>query len=141
MLNTEPEVKLNVKRIHVVAAVISNSNNQVLLARRPQHLHQGGLWEFPGGKLNRGETIVQALQRELREELAIVVNQSDCHPLLQVSHDYPDKHVLLNFWQVSSFAGTPYGNEGQFITWVPIEQLSDYDFPAANQAVIELLQQ
>ena len=124
------------KRIHVVAGVIYNSTKQqVLIAKRPEHLHQGGLWEFPGGKVARGESPEQALQRELLEELAIEV--SACSPLLITEHDYKDKLIVLDVWAVNCFAGQPKGNEGQRICWVDISALSDYPFPAANYAVLE----
>lgn len=124
------------KRIHVVAGVIYNpSKQQVLIARRPEHLHQGGLWEFPGGKVASGESPEQALRRELMEELAIEV--SDCSPLLLTEHDYTDKLIVLDVWAVHGFIGLPKGNEGQRICWVDISALNDYQFPAANYAVLE----
>ena len=124
------------KRIHVVAGVIYNpSKQQVLIAKRPEHLHQGGLWEFPGGKVAEGESPEQALQRELMEELAIEVR--DCSPFLLTEHDYNDKLIVLDVWAVNSFAGQPKGNEGQCIGWVDISALNDYQFPAANYAVLE----
>jgi len=124
------------KRIHVVAGVIYNhSKQQVLIAKRPEHLHQGGLWEFPGGKVASGESPEQALKRELMEELAIEVN--DCSPFLLTEHDYSDKLIVLDVWAVYGFAGQPKGNEGQRICWVDISALNDYQFPAANYAVLE----
>jgi len=91
------------KTIHVVAGVIRNSSQQILLALRPQHLHQGGLWEFPGGKVERGEAVEHALQRELFEELDICVTQA--RPLIRIHHQYPDKNILLDVWQVESWQG------------------------------------
>ena len=88
------------KRIHVVAAVIYGNLNEILIARRPDHLHQGGLWEFPGGKIEANETTYQGLVRELNEELAIKVIAAN--PFMQVSHDYSDKHILLD-WNSSFF--------------------------------------
>jgi 8-oxo-dGTP diphosphatase len=134
------KAKMNaaVKRIHVVAGVIYNpSMQQVLIARRPEHLHQGGLWEFPGGKVISGENPEQALKRELMEELAIEVN--DCSPFLLTEHDYSDKLIVLDVWAVYGFIGQPIGNEGQRICWVDISALNDYQFPAANYAVLEKL--
>lgn len=124
------------KRIHVVAGVIYNpTKQQVLIAKRPDHLHQGGLWEFPGGKVADGESPEQALQRELMEELAIEV--SDCSPFLLTEHDYKDKLIVLDVWAVNGFTGQPKGNEGQRICWVDIGALNGYQFPAANYAVLE----
>ncbi len=127
------------KSVHVVAAVIWREDGCVLLARRPPHLHQGGLWEFPGGKVDAGESVEQALVREIKEELNLSLYPDNCSFLLQVHHDYPDKSVLLEFWQIKAFSGTPVGNEGQEIRWVPVVQLSAYEFPAANLPLIPLL--
>jgi 8-oxo-dGTP diphosphatase len=121
-------------RIHVAAAVIRGEDGRILLARRPGHLHQGGLWEFPGGKVEAGETVEAALQRELLEELGI--RPTAARPLIQVRHDYPDKQVLLDVWEVSRFAGEPHGAEGQPLAWVGPQQLAGYAFPAANQPII-----
>lgn len=124
------------ERVHVVAGVIFNTTKQqVLIARRPEHLHQGGLWEFPGGKVANGESPRQALARELMEELAIEV--SACSPFLLTEHDYKDKAIVLDVWAVHDFTGQPRGAEGQRICWVDINALSDYQFPAANYAVLE----
>ncbi|WP_341304612.1 Nudix family hydrolase [Pseudomonas sp. TMP25] len=122
------------KRIHVVAAVIRGIEGQILLAKRSADKHQGGLWEFPGGKVEAGETAQEALARELHEELGI--RPSASRPLIQVRHDYPDKHVLLDVWDVSAFSGEPHGAEGQPLAWVSPRQLSDYEFPAANQPIV-----
>ncbi|MEZ0150734.1 MAG: 8-oxo-dGTP diphosphatase MutT [Candidatus Reddybacter sp.] len=124
------------KRIHVVAGVIYNATKQqVLIAKRPEHLHQGGLWEFPGGKVAENESAEQALTRELFEELAIEV--SDCLPFLLTEHDYSDKLIVLDVWAVHGFTGQPKGSEGQRICWVDVSALNDYQFPAANYAVLE----
>jgi 8-oxo-dGTP diphosphatase len=128
------------KAIRVVAGVIYNpARDQVLVAKRPDHLHQGGLWEFPGGKLEQGEIPQAALQRELLEELGIRIEPRSMQRVVQVSHSYPDKTVSLDFWEVSEFAGDPSGLEGQQIRWVPLVELSKYNFPKANQKVIEIL--
>ena len=95
------------KRVHVAAAVIRGADGRVLIAKRPQDKHQGGLWEFPGGKVEEGEAVERALARELEEELGIRVEAA--RPLIQVQHDYPDKQVLLDVWEVSSFTGEPHG--------------------------------
>ena len=120
--------------IHVVAAAIFDSQNRVLVAQRPAHVHQGGLWEFPGGKLEPGESAEQALRRELQEELGIDVVRA--RPLIQIRHDYPDKSVLLDVWRVDEFAGQPHGREGQPIEWVGPEWLPLREFPAANNAIV-----
>jgi len=131
------------KRIHVVAAVIyaAPGMNQILIAKRPDHLHQGGLWEFPGGKVDQGESAWQALVRELREELDINVTKAE--PMMQLSHDYSDKQVMLDIWQVTGFEGQARGEEGQECCWVSVAEIvadnSDYQFPAANRAILERL--
>lgn len=122
------------KRVHVAAAVIRRKDGCILIAKRPDHSHQGGLWEFPGGKVEDGESLRSALERELHEELGIHVLQA--RPLLKVSHDYPDKQVLLDVWDVSAFSGEAHGVEGQQLAWVSSRQLPGYDFPAANQPII-----
>jgi 8-oxo-dGTP diphosphatase len=122
------------KRIHVAAAVIRGADGQVLLAKRPQDKHQGGLWEFPGGKVEEGEAVELALARELEEELGIRVGAA--RPLIQVHHDYPDKQVLLDVWEVSAFSGEPHGAEGQALAWATERELLDYEFPAANQPIV-----
>jgi 8-oxo-dGTP diphosphatase len=122
------------KRLHVAAGVIRSSKGHVLIAKRPLDKHQGGLWEFPGGKVEPGETAETALVRELAEELGIAVAAS--RPLIQVSHDYPDKQVLLDVREVVAFFGEPHGAEGQPLAWVDPEDLPNYSFPAANRPIV-----
>ncbi len=126
------------KRVHVVAAVIRNAQQQILLALRPTDKHMGGLWEFPGGKCEMGESPQQALTRELYEELGIVIE--NLQPLIQVRHDYPDLHVLLDVYEVLNFAGEAHGAEGQEVRWVAPNTLSEYQFPAANRTIVNAAQ-
>jgi mutator protein MutT len=123
-----------VKRIHVAAAVIRDDAGKILIARRADTQHQGGLWEFPGGKVEADESVETALARELHEELGIVVDAA--RPLIKVRHDYPDKQVLLDVWEVSAFTGQPHGAEGQPLAWVTPRDLANYEFPAANQPIV-----
>ena len=123
--------------IHVAAGVIYGASGAILIARRPDDAHQGGLWEFPGGKLESGETVQQALCRELHEELGITPREMS--PLVEIRHDYPDKSVLLDVWKVTRFDGEAHGKEGQAIQWVKLRALNEYNFPAANQGIIEAL--
>lgn len=125
------------KRVHVVAGIIVDPAGRILIAKRPDHLHQGGLWEFPGGKCEPVEEPRRALVRELQEELGIAV--TGCRPYWQESHDYPDKHVLLDFWWVDGFRGEPAGMEGQQVRWVARAELGQFDFPAGNRAVVARL--
>lgn len=120
--------------VHVAVGVIVNTDGKILIAKRPVSAHQGGLWEFPGGKVDAGEAIEQALVRELHEELAIDVLASQ--PLIQIRHHYPDKSVLLDVHKITHFLGAPIGNEGQPIQWVDAKALNNFEFPAANRPII-----
>ncbi len=122
----------------VVVAVIDNGRGKVLIARRHDHLHQGGLWEFPGGKVESAEPVYAALKRELREELSITLEQA--HPLIRIPHEYPDRKVLLDVWRVTAFSGEPHGAEGQPLAWVNKPALTQYVFPAANSAIVRAAQ-
>jgi 8-oxo-dGTP diphosphatase len=122
-------------RIHVAAAAVFDDGQRVLISQRPRHAHQGGLWEFPGGKLEPGETVECALRRELAEEVGIEVISA--RPLIRVHHDYPDREVLLDVWCVDRFAARAAGREGQPVTWVAPQELTRYRFPAANIPIIK----
>ncbi len=124
--------------VQVVAAAVFDGKGRVAITRRADDVHQGGLWEFPGGKVEAGETVRDALARELREELGINVQQA--RPLIRVSYDYPDKSVLLDVWRVDGFGGEAHGREGQPLSWVRPQVLSDYDFPAANTPIVTAVQ-
>ena len=121
--------------IHVAVGVILDTQNRILIARRASTAHQGGLWEFPGGKVEPGETVHEALYRELREELGIETGSAS--PLLEVRHDYGDQRVLLDVWVVREFTGVAQGREGQPVVWVLPESLKDYEFPEANVAIVD----
>lgn len=130
MLNTE------VKRIDVVAGIVRR-NQDILIALRPKQLHKGGYWEFPGGKIDHRETQFQALQRELSEELGITVTEATFFQ--DIRFDYPEKSVHLYFWEVFAFDGEPSGQEGQEVRWVALKDIADYQFPEANQAIVDAL--
>ncbi|QIR13329.1 8-oxo-dGTP diphosphatase MutT [Shewanella aestuarii] len=123
------------KRIHVAVGVIINQHQQILLAKRHGHLHQGGKWEFPGGKVEENETVTEALIRELKEEVNLDVVSSS--PFMDISHNYPDKHVRLDIHLVTDFSNEAKGMEQQQIEWVPFSQLVDYDFPEANKPIVD----
>ncbi|MEZ5673655.1 MAG: Nudix family hydrolase, partial [Thiotrichaceae bacterium] len=124
--------------IHVVAGVIYDSQQQILLALRPSHQHQGGLWEFPGGKVESGETVAQALRRELFEELDIYVDNA--RPLMRIQHRYPDKDILLDVWQVIAWHGAARGKEGQMLAWCDAAMLQSKTFPTANYPILKAIQ-
>lgn len=120
--------------VRVAAGVIEGVDGRVLLTQRLQNAHQGGKWEFPGGKIEAGEEAEQALSRELFEELGIRPTQ--VRELIEVAHDYGDKQVRLFVYVVESFDGQPEGREGQPMAWFTPAQLSGLDFPAANVPIL-----
>jgi 8-oxo-dGTP diphosphatase len=120
--------------LEVAVGVIVSANREVLIARRPDHVHQGGLFEFPGGKLEPSETSLEALRRELREELGIRV--TGAAPLITLRHDYSDRRVLLHVFRVDRYEGEPLGRQGQPISWVPREELAGLAFPEANRPIV-----
>ena len=123
--------------IHVMVGAISDPTGRVLVTKRPDHVHQGGLWEFPGGKLEPGESPELGLARELAEELGIEVH--DSHPLIRIRHQYGDRHVLLDVRRVRSYAGVPKGLEGQPLAWQRPEAMDPACFPAADRPIITAL--
>lgn len=120
--------------VHVVVGIVSDGK-KILVAQRPSYSHQGGKWEFPGGKVGRGEAVRQALARELAEELGIHVRVA--HPLIQVYHSYPDKKVFLDVWRVTEFDGTPRGRENQPIAWVDPDRLTELELLEANRPIVQ----
>ncbi|WP_226665738.1 8-oxo-dGTP diphosphatase MutT [Microbulbifer aggregans] len=126
------------KVVHVAVGVVRRADGRILLAKRPDHLHMGGRWEFPGGKVEDGETVQQALARELREELAIDIQALSA--LIEVRYEYPEKTVLLDTWEVTEFSGEARGVEGQSLAWVAVDDLSQYEFPDANEPIVAAVQ-
>ncbi len=123
--------------IQVAAGVLQDHQGRVLLARRPETTHQGGLWEFPGGKVERGETTEQALRRELLEELGVEIR--DYRRLIRVIHDYGDRKVVLDTWLVQRWQGEPRGREGQPLAWVEPDELPRREMPAADRPILSAL--
>ncbi len=119
--------------LHVAVAVIDDGE-RILLSRRRADVHQGGRWEFPGGKREPGEDVVAALVRELHEELGI--RPLRYRPLLRLLHHYPERTVLLDVWRVTAIDGRPRGREGQPVEWVPREDLPARRFPDANRPIV-----
>ena len=123
--------------IHVVAGVLSDAGGRVLLAQRPAGRHLAGGWEFPGGKLEEGETPYVALQRELREEIGVEVDAAV--PLVRVRHAYPEREVDLDVWRVTRSRGEPRGLDGQALRWCPREELARAGLLAADLPVVAAL--
>lgn len=123
--------------INVVAGIICNTKQEFLISLRPAHAIQGNIWEFPGGKIEAGETPYQALVRELHEEVDIQVIAA--HPFDRIHYAYPEREVELHVWWVDEFTGVAHGKEGQIIRWVTADVLSTLPFPAGNQPIIEVL--
>ncbi len=136
MVSLSNHERLNL--IRVAVGVIKNPQGQVLIALRDNARHQGGLWEFSGGKIEVGETAEHALKRELKEELGIEVLSAT--PLITINHSYPDRVVQLKVFLVEQFAGEAHSAEGQRIKWVNVQDLKHYDFPAANLPIITAAQ-
>lgn len=120
--------------ITVVAAIIRGEDGRICLSKRPDHKHQGGRWEFPGGKVEAGERLSEALARELHEELSM--EDAISSPFMTIAHQYPDLHVTLHFRDVSAWRGLPVGREGQQVEWFAVDELPGLTFPAANQPVV-----
>lgn len=131
-------VKADVREIHVAVGVIVREG-RVLIARRPDHVHQGGLLEFPGGKVEPEETVQAALAREIAEETGLQVPLDSLQPVIGIRHDYGDKRVFLDVWRTDQALGEAHGREGQPIEWMSPDSLRDEDFPAANRPVIRAL--
>ena len=130
---------VGLKQIHVVAGVIRDALGRILLARRTAGRDLAGLWEFPGGKVEPGETAEAALARELHEELGIQANVGAA--LIRVPQQYPDKRLVLDVREIHSHAGTPKGLDGQALAWAPPHTLASYPMPPADRPVVAALLQ
>ena len=124
-------------RIAVVAGVLRDAAGRVLLAQRPAGRHLAGLWEFPGGKVEDGEPPIDALARELREELGVVVESA--RPLIAVPHDYPGKAIVLDAWDVLRWSGTPHPHDAQALAWVDPAAFERVPMPPADRPIITAL--
>ena len=121
-------------RIHVAVGVLIDSKDCVLLTRRLKGTHLAGYWEFPGGKVEAGESVHTALARELEEELGTRIGETV--PLMTVSHDYGEKQVLLDVHQVKDWSCEPHGAEGQPLAWVGAGSLDEFQVPEANAEIM-----
>ena len=127
------------KTVLVSAVALIDVDGRVLLAQRPSGKSMAGLWEFPGGKVEPGETPEAALIRELQEELGIDTWSSCLAPLTFASHSYDDFHLLMPLFACRKWQGTPMSKENQKLKWVRPEALRDYDMPPADIPLIPIL--
>lgn len=123
----------------VVAAALTDDAGRILLAQRPEGKQLAGLWEFPGGKIDPGETPEAALMRELAEELSISVNETQLQPLTFASFTYPGFHLLMPLYRIKSWTGDIHPKEGQAIAWVEPARLKDYPAPPADLPLFDWL--
>ncbi|WP_298443214.1 NUDIX domain-containing protein [uncultured Ferrimonas sp.] len=126
------------KKIIKVAIAIVMKEQQVLVALRDPKQHQGGLWEFPGGKVNSGESFAEAALRELEEEVAVIGR--DPQLIWQTEHDYGDRVVQLQAFTLSYWRGEAQSKEGNPIQWIALDKLPQLPMPAANTELNQLLQ-
>ena len=125
--------------VQVVAAALVDGEGRVLVAQRPQGKSLAGLWEFPGGKIEPGETPDAALVRELEEELGIAVAETALEPLTFVSHAYPDFHLLMLMYVCRAWAGEPVGQQGQPLVWGDMAMLGGLPMPPADIPLLAAL--
>jgi 8-oxo-dGTP diphosphatase len=123
----------------VTAAALVDQDNRVLLSKRPEGKSLAGLWEFPGGKVDAGETPEEALRRELKEELGIEVCETCLAPFTFASHAYRDFHLLMPLFLCRSWEGEVEPQEGQEIAWVRAKRLADYPMPPADAPLVPWL--
>jgi mutator protein MutT len=123
--------------IHVVAAAVTDADGRVLIAQRPPGKHMAGSWEFPGGKLEPGESRAEGLSRELKEELGITIRCP--RPLIRVRHTYPYGEVLIDMWVVSRYDGEPRGLDGQALRWCSQAEFVEVDLLPADKPIVAAL--
>ena len=124
-------------RVTVAVGLLIDEDGRVLVTRRAPDTHQGGLWEFPGGKVEAGESVETALVRELAEELGIRVEASE--PFMTLDHDYADKQVRLDVRRVTRWQGEARGLEGQPLAWQLPPAMANWPFPEANSPILARL--
>lgn len=125
------------KKTEIAVGIIRSSNSQIFITQRGENSHLAGFWEFPGGKVEANETAYQTLQRELLEEIDIVIHESKF--LKTVKHSYPDRDITIHVYLVEGWDGVPFAKEGQPSRWVDQEDLNADEFPDANRSIIEML--
>ena len=134
-----PATEANLRLVLVSAVALVDADGRILLAQRPAGKPLAGLWEFPGGKVNPGETPEMALIRELGEELGIDVAASCLAPFTFASYTYPDFHLLMPLYICRKWSGTPIAREGQRLAWVRPARLGDYPMPPADPPLVAML--
>jgi len=125
--------------LFVAACALVDADGRVLIARRPEGKMMGGLWEFPGGKAEDGETPEATIIRELKEELGVEIPAACLAPLTFASHSYDDFHLVMLLYVCRRWRGTPVGHEGQALKWVRPRDLRDYPMPPADVPLIPAL--
>lgn len=125
---------MTLKQLNIAVGIIRNPNHEIFITQRDGSSHMAGFWEFPGGKIESGETPAQALIRELQEEVGI--DARDPVMIRTLEHRFPDRVVNLHFFMVETWSGEPYGKEGQPKRWVAQTALKEEDFPPANAEVV-----
>ena len=128
------------KILLVAACALIDADGRILLAQRPEGKSLAGLWEFPGGKVEPGETPEETLVRELEEELGIKTRIPCLAPLTFASHSYESFHLLMPLYVCRRYEGIPHGREGQALKWVKPQALRDYPMPPADEPLIPFLQ-
>ena len=116
-----------------------DSAGRVLIAQRPQHKQLGGLWEFPGGKIEPGESPETALVRELKEELDVIVEPEALHPFAFASHAYEDFHLLMPLYVIKTWRGAPTAREAQALAWAAPGELANFAMPPADIGLVQRL--
>lgn len=135
-----PTTEANLPLILVSAVALVDADGRILLAQRPAHKSMGGLWEFPGGKIEAGESPEAALIRELQEEIDINTSESCLAPLSFASHAYDDFHLLMMLFVCRRWHGQPQPVEGGTLKWAKPNQLRDYPMPPADIPLIPVIQ-
>ena len=125
------------KQLQISVGIIRNPQGEIFITQRAADAHMANKLEFPGGKIEAGESAEQALVRELQEEVGITVSSSRLFDKLE--YQFPDRHITLWFWLVEEWSGEPWGKEGQPAQWIAQDALNTEDFPPANAPVIEKL--
>lgn len=128
------------KILYVSAGILIKDDNSIFLAQRPQGKSLSGLWEFPGGKLENGETPEACLVRELHEEIDVTISKNDLTPFTFITDPTDDFYLVMFLFICRKWKGTPKGHEGQNVTWVAPSQLNDLPHPKADKPIIEMIQ-